>query len=195
MSLSSDSIERVRAFELPVGVGAKGGSFDAPRVALVKFKSDRLDELHQVYVNGQFAGTTTSPRQRQMIVQLPGCHKTAATIEVFAVDAEDAERDFSDGLDRSGLSGRVAIIVLRNQNLAAGATLQFYFDNGTGEIDYETPLDDEPTELWPSAYDKAGFGMSEFGESDFGYDSAGAVGFGRGLFGQGQFGLDADAVE
>lgn len=85
--------------------------------------------------------------------------------------------------------------MLRSQNLPISATAQIYFDNGTGEIDYDNPLNDSPIRVWPARQDKAGFGMSRFGASDFGYDSAAAVGFGKGSFGNGQFGLDADTFE
>lgn len=85
--------------------------------------------------------------------------------------------------------------MLRGQNLPIGATCQIYFDGGSGEIDYDNPLNDLPIRIWPAWQDKSGFGMSSFGKSDFGYDSSAAVGFGRGSFGQCQFGFDADTFE
>jgi hypothetical protein len=75
------------------------------------------------------------------------------------------------------------------------ATAEVYFDNGTGQIDYDNPITSTQIRIWPAWQDKAGFGMSRFGMVDFGWDSATAVGFGKGNFGHGQFGLDADAVE
>ena len=76
----------------------------------------------------------------------------------------------------------------------ADANVNIYSDNGTGEIDGETPLNDAPIPLWPCWQDKAGFGQAQFGGDDFGYDSAASIGYGKGCFGYGQFGLDADCV-
>jgi len=92
-------------------------------------------------------------------------------------------------------SGRVKITMLRSQNLPAGAIAFIYYDNGTGQIDYENSLNETPIRIWPTWQDKAGFGMSGFSLGDFGYDSAASVGFGKGSFGKGQFGLDADTIQ
>ena len=152
--------------------------------------------LYQVYVNGRYAGATIESEQRQMIAQIPTSLETAVRIEVFAVEADEADRDFSSELDPpQSDSGRVRIVLLRSQNLPIDATAEIYFDRGTGVIDYDEPLSDRPIRLWPAWQDKAGFGMSRFGAGDFGYDSAAAVGFGKGGFGNGQFGLDADGIE
>ena len=75
------------------------------------------------------------------------------------------------------------------------ATIEVYFDNRTGQIDYENPINSFPVQIWPCWQGKAGFGLSCFGESDFGYDGAAAIGFGLGLFGQCQFGFDEDFIE
>lgn len=196
MALVSSGIDKVRAFELPGGVWADGRSVGTPRVALVRWHSNLLDKFYQVYVNGRYAGATVDSEQREMIVQTPASPATAVRIEVFAVEPEQADTDFSGELDSSdGDSGRVRISFLRGQNLPPNSTVQIYFDNGTGEIDYEHPLTDWPIRVWPCWQDKAGFGMSRFGAGDFGYDSAAAVGLGRGCFGQGRFGLDADVFE
>ena len=85
--------------------------------------------------------------------------------------------------------------MLRCQKLPVGSTAQIYFDDGTGQIDYSTPLNDSPIRIWPSWQDKSGFAMSCFGRSDFGYDSSAAAGFGRGNFGDVQFGFDDDTIE
>jgi len=196
MALIESEIERVRALELPSGVWADGKYVGTPRIALVKWRSCWSDMFYQVYVNGQYAGTTVDSQQRQMIVQMPTSLETPVQIEVFAVKPEEADTDFSSEISSSiGQSGRVRISMLRSQNLPIGATAQIYSDNGTGEIDYDNPLNDSPIRIWPAWQDKAGFGMSRFGTSDFGYDSAAAVGFGKGSFGNGQFGLDADTFE
>jgi len=196
MTLVSSGIDKVIAFELPGGVWADGMSVGAPRVALVKWHSSLHDKLYQVYVNGRYAGATIDSQQRQMIVQMPTSLEAPVRIEVFAVEANQAKTDFSDEIDLSpAQSGRVKIALLRGQNLPIDSAAQIYFDNGTGEIDYENPLPNSPIQIWPAWQDKAGFGMSRFGASDFGYDSAAAVGFGKGSFGRGQFGLDADTIE
>ena len=196
MALIDNVIDKVRAFELPCGVWSDGKYVGAPRVALVKWRSGCCDLFYQVYVNGQYAGSTVDGQQRQMIVQLPTSLEAAVRIEVFGVEAEQADVDFSNEIDLTiGQSGRVSIRMLRGQNLPVGSTAQIYFDNGTGVIDYDKPLNVLPIRVWPAWQDKAGFGMSRFGASDFGYDSAAAVGFGTGNFGNGQFGLDADSFE
>jgi len=196
MSLISNGIDSVRAFALPAGIRADGRCVESPRSALVRWRSVLTDVYYQVYVNGRFAGTTLDTDQRQMVVPIPGSLITAVRIEVFAVKAQYADMDLSDELAGvSSDSGRVKISMLRSQDLPPGATIQIYSDNGTGEIDYDIPLNDSPVRLWPAWQDKAGFGMSLFGVSDFGYDSAAAVGFGKGSFGNGGFGLDADTIE
>ena len=196
MALISSGIENVRAFELPCGIWADGGYVGSPRTAFVKWRSVWADKFYQIYVNGQYAGATVDSQQRQMIVQIPTSLESPVRIEVFAVEAERADTDFSSEIASSiGQSGRVRISMLRGQSLPIGAIAQIYFDNGTGEIDYDKALSDSPIRIWPACQDKAGFGMSRFGAGDFGYNSAAAVGFGRGGFGRGQFGLDADTFE
>jgi len=126
---------------------------------------------------------------------LVGCTRTLH-IEVIGVGAGQASSDLSGELEKPPAdSGRVRIVLLRNQSLPVGATAHIYFDNGTGQIDYEYPITDSPIRIWPAWQDKAGFAMAGFGLGDFGYDSAAAVGFGKGSFGDGQFGLDADTIE
>jgi hypothetical protein len=192
----SNGITGVRTFKLPGGIAPDGGCFIEPRVALVKWYSSFTDKLYQVYVNGKYAGATLDARQRQTVVSLPASFSTAIKIEVFAVEPEDAHKDFSYELDDSKpYSGAVVIKLLRCQSLPLGSIIQIYSDRGSGEIDYENPINAEPIRVWPSVFEKSGFGTSRFGEGDFGYDSAAAIGFGRGDFGCGEFGLDADAIE
>lgn len=196
MALISNGIESVRAMELPCGIWANGNYVGTPRVALVQWRSSLSDVLYQIYVSSQYAGTTVDRQQRELIVPLPTCLKSAVRIEVFAVKPEQAHIDFGNEIKQPPVdSGRARISLLRSQNLPVGATALVYFDGGTGEIDYQMPLGDLPIRIWPTWQDKAGFGMSKFGASDFGYDSAAAVGFGKGSFGNGQFGLDADMIE
>ncbi len=197
MKLISSGIEKVRAFELPSGIWANGECVETPKAALVKWIDKTNQEtFYQVYVNGQYAGSTLDSQQRQMIVPIPSSFQAAVRIEVFAVEAEHAHLDLSKELvSPTATSGRIKLSLLRSQNLPIDATAEIYFDNGTGTVDYNQPLSNKPIRLWPAWQDKAGLGMSRFGRSDFGYDAAGAVGFGKGSFGQGQFGLDADTIE
>lgn len=198
MKLISEGIEKVRAFELPAGIWATGECIETPKVALVKWtdKTNQGNMFYQVYVNGQYAGSTVDSQQRRMIVPIPSSFQSAIRIEVFAIEAEDAHINLSKELvNPLATSGRIRISLLRSQNLPIDATAEIYFDNGTSVVDYNQPLSNESIRIWPAWQYKAGFGMSGFGGSDFGYDSAGAVGFGKGSYGQGQFGLDADTIE
>jgi hypothetical protein len=131
-----------------------------------------------------------------MTVGMPVSLASPVRIEVFAVEADEADIDFGSEIDASpGQSGRVRIALLRGQELPVGALARFYSDGGSGEIDYDGALSGSPIWIWPAWQDKAGFGMSRFGRGDFGYDWAAGVGFGRGNSGYGLFGLDADVVE
>ncbi len=190
------SINSVRAFELPCSIRADGGFVPTPGSALVKWRSSLPNMLHQIYVNGIFAGATLDSGQRQLVVPIPISLESPLHIEVIGVEPEQAGADFgSEFVQSRADSGRVRVVLLRSQNLPVGATAQVYFDNGTGQIDYDNALTDPPIRIWPAWQDKAGFATSGFGLGDFGYDSAAAVGFGKGSFGNGHFGLDADTIE
>ncbi|UCF43861.1 MAG: hypothetical protein JSV99_02750 [Planctomycetota bacterium] len=196
MALVSSGIEKVRAFELPGGIWPDGSYAGCPRIALVKWHSHLSNMFYQVYVNGWYAGSTLDGQQRQMMVQIPTSLETAVRIEVFAVEAEQANTDFSSEIESSmGQCGRAKIDMLRSQKVPIGATVQLYSDGGSGEIDYNSPLNDSPVRVWPAWQDKTGFGMARFGTSDFGFDGSAAVGFGKGVFGRGEFGFDADVLE
>ncbi|MBN1359356.1 MAG: hypothetical protein JW993_02135 [Sedimentisphaerales bacterium] len=196
MPMIRDGIENVRGMVLPDGIADDGHSVGFSRAALVSWHSGLEGKLHQVYVNDRFAGATLDPAQRQLVVQLPSSFEAAVRLEVTAVEPEEAHVDFADALGFTPIdSTRVRLTLLRNQDLPLGATANVYCDHGTGQIDYEAPLNREPVPLWPCRQDKAGFGMAQFATGDFGYESAAAVGFGQGSFGHGQFGLDADTVD
>ena len=194
MGLISSGIDGVRVFELPMGVWADGEFAAGPRVCLVKWRSWWTDKIHQVYVNGRFAGSAVDGQQRQMVVQTPNCFDLAVRIEVFAVEPSEADIDFADSLEGSeGNDGRVKLSLLRSQRLPAGARFEVYFDGGSGEIDYGQPIGEG--HVWACRQDKAGFGLARFGDGDFGYEWAGGVGLGKGNFGAGEFGVDADIIE
>ena len=142
MSLINNGITSVRAFSLPCGIWPDGGCADMPQVVLVKWKSVLKDVLYQVYVNGQFAGSTICFGQKEMMVHVPPSFTSAARIEVFAVQPENADIDFSSELDNPFNGGRLKIRLSRSQDLPVGATAFICFDNGTGQIDYENSIAD-----------------------------------------------------
>lgn len=196
MSLLREGIENVRACFLPDGMAADGRRDMTCRAAVVTWRSMHTEMLHQVYVNGRLAATTHEAEQNRLVVQVPGSFRSAGSLEIVAVEPEDAYADFGDQLDATApADGRLRLDLLRDQALPVDAMANIYFDNGSGQIDYAEPLNAFPLPLWPCPQDKAGFGMARFGEGDFGYDAAASVGFGRGRFGHGQFGLDADTIE
>lgn len=195
MLFHREGIENVRVFSLPDGIAADGSSAAISAAALVTWRSCNAGMLHQVYLNGRFAGVTIDVEQRQLVVQSPGSFRSALRVEVVAVEPKDAHVDFADKFDPPPAAGRVRLSILRSQALPLGVGINVYFDNGTGQIDYDKPLNASPIPVWPCPQDKAGFGTAQFGMNDFGYDSAASVGFGKGSFGSGQFGMDADTVE
>jgi len=196
MHLLRDGITSVRALSVPDGIAADGASTAFSHVALVSWRSCHTEMIHQVYLNGQFAGATVDPDQRQLVVHAPASFLSAVRVEVIAVEPRDAYADFSGELGQPPSdSGRVRLVLLRSQELPIGATANVYFDHGTGQIDYASALNGSPIPVWPCLQDKAGFGTAQFGIGDFGHDSAASLGFGRGVFGHGQFGLDADAIK
>lgn len=177
MALISSGIDKVRVFDLPIGIGADGSYIAQTGLALVKWHSSWDDKFYQVYVNGELAGVTVDDSQRQMVVHVSDVNNKAGRIEVFAVDPAQAHIDYGSELSSSvAQSGRVKISLLRSQSLCADAMVEIYYDNGTGTIDYENPLTDEPVRIWPSWQDKAGFGMSCFGQSAFGNSYPIAIG-------------------
>lgn len=191
-----EGIENVQGIVLPDGIADDGRGASFSRAALVTWHSSLAGKLHQVYVNGRFAGVTLDSKQRQLVVQLPSSFESAVRLEVIGVEPEQAHVDFSAGTGPTQIDGsRVRLTLLRSQGLPPGASANIYCDNGTGRIDYTTPLNRDAIALWPCRQDKTGFGMARFGTGDFGHESAAAIGFGPGCFGQGQFGLDADAIE
>jgi hypothetical protein len=196
MGLKAEKILGVVATEVPAGIWSDGRATEEPRKAVVEWKSDWQDKFYQVYVNGHFAGATVDTEQRRMIVFLPSSFGSSVRIEVFAVDAAQADVDFGSELAGSrGESGRVKIGLLRSQLLPAGAKAEIYFDNGRGQIDYDRCINEKVIRIWPAWQEKCGLGLSRFGEGDFGRDWSAGAGFGVGLFGQGEFGVDAEIIE
>ncbi len=196
MSFVHDAIDDVRVSALPDGVQADGRYAAVSMAALVTWRSSHAGMLHQVYLNGRFAGATLDAEQRRLVVQAPVSFHSAVRATVVAVAPADAHVDFANDLEQAvACSGRVRLTLLRDQTLPFGATANIYHDSGTGQIDYIQPVNSAPIPVWPCMQDKAGFGMAQFATDDFGYDSAASVGFGKGAFGHGQFGVDADLIE
>ncbi|MFH1615026.1 MAG: hypothetical protein ABIG61_08085 [Planctomycetota bacterium] len=190
MTLFDDGIDEIRAFAFPIGI-YPSGIICEPLAILVKWRSSFIGKFHQVYVNREFAGSTIDSEQRKMVVHY-SISDIAAQINVYAVEPEDANKDFSDEVTCVDTAGRASLHLLRRQNLPTEGTLQIYSNGGNGQIDYNQTITEEAIRIWPSWQDKGGFGMSRFGCSDLGYDGAAAVGFGLGNFGDGDFGFDAD---
>jgi len=194
MGLISNGIDRVRAYGLAAGVRAGGSVVDEPLSVLVKWRSEHEDKLCQVYVNGKLVGVTTDYEQRSIIIPIHSAWSSAVRIEVFAVEASEANVDFSSQVQSGSQVGRVKISWPRSMSLPFEGTVQVYSDGASGEIDYDKPVSKEDIQLWPGWRDKVGFGLGPFGEGDFSYDGPSAIGFGKGAFGLGEFGFDADRI-
>lgn len=187
MVITSEGISRVRAFAFPAGVNCNGLANQLTGAVIVKWHSTHDNMLHQVYVNDRFAGVTVEPGQQRLIVPIPLSHKTAVRIEVFTVEPQFADSDFSGELVAGRTqAGRVKIEFARTDNLPLN-----------GSVDYcsnSDKLNDRSIKIWPESIDKGGFGLSSFGMSDFGFDGSAAPGFGKGNFGLSWFGFDSDML-
>jgi hypothetical protein len=192
MSLESSGIEKVEAYAVSGQVFEDGESVYFGDV-VVTWQSSWSGKFYQIYVNGLYAGTTLSSAQRRIVLTVP-TGRSAAVIEVFAVDACDAYENFSgESAVSFGTTDRVQLRFNRDQSIGINCRAVVY--SGTdGSVDYENSLDDS-VRFWPCFQDKAGFGLSRFGDGDFGFDSGAGVGFGRGFFGSGLWGQGADIVE
>ena len=187
MVIISEGISKVRAFVLPAGVNCDGLVNQLAGMAIVKWHSTHGNMLHQIYVNDRFAGVTVESGQQQLSVPVPLSQKSAVRIEVFAVEPEYADFDFSDELITGQTqAGRVKIEFARTDDLSLNSRVDYY-SNGDR-------LNNRSIKIWPESADKGGFGLSCFGISDFGYDGSVAIGFGKGGFGIGWFGFDSDML-
>ena len=196
MTLISYNIDQVKVFPLPTGISEDGSNIQTPGFALVCWHSNLEGKLFQVYVNKRYAGTTVNEYQRRLVVGLVEQCELPIKIEVFGIEPELFDEDFSDEVSSNCVNGqRVRIIMQRGQNLPSDVRYSVYSNNGNGEVDYEKAITKSSIPVWSSWLDKAGFGMSCFGLSDFGWDAAGTVGFGKGSFGYNKFGIDADTIE
>jgi len=197
MSLVSEGISEVRAWRLSGGVWDDGEFVGEPGFVLVSWRSELIGKLYQVYVNGIFAGVTSDEHQRRLAVSVGNSGSEPVRIEVFAVDAEDADTDHSGEIERCGYGSRVKLVFLCSQKLSADSKLLIFSNRGNGHygIDYSESLNGEGDLIRRWWQDKSGFGMAVFGEGDFGYESSASRGFGLGAFGPGEFGYEADIIE
>jgi hypothetical protein len=187
MAIISEGISRVRAFALPAGVSGNGAANQLAGAAVVKWHSIYRGMLHQVYVNGRFAGVTIESGQKQLIVPVPLSQETAIRIEVYAVEPRYADIDFSDELQVQQVqAGRVKLEFSRTDNLPLDGNVDYYLQDDR--------LNRRDIKIHPESADKGGFGLSCFGRSDFGYGGSAAIGFGKGNFGIGWFGFDSDML-
>ena len=184
MPISRAGIEDVRACVLPDAIASDGRAATVSRSVLVTWRSALEGRLFQVYVNGRLAGVTVDPQQRQMVVVGPCSFEAAVCIEVVAVEPHEAHVEFAGDIERpTNLGARVRLMLLRSQDLPVGAAFNVYGDGGTGQIDYDAPLNERPIPIWPCPQDKAGFGMACFGDGDLGWDAAAGGGGGKGCLG------------
>lgn len=191
MAAVSEGIKNVRVFGLLAGIAVDGEAFIDPSSVLVKWESVHTDRLHQVYVDGKFAGVTGDRRQHMMEIGVFSGLFSGSEIEVYAVLPEEGDVDLSDQLDLVGRRDRVRLSFPRNMPLPFEGKADVYSDGASGQIDYQSPVSKEAIDVWPSWQDKDGFGLSTFGACDFGYEVCG-LGFGKGSFGKGEFGFDSD---
>jgi len=194
MSLVSSGIDQVMVFALVEGVNVNGQAFNGPSSVLVKWRSEHEDKLHQVYINGELGAVTQDFEQHAVIVGTQISDGRATRIEVYAVKPEDAELDFSGELQGQSYMGRFELGWERVSSLPFEGEWQVFSNGGNGEVDYDTPISEEPNLFWHAWQDKPGFGLAKFGKSDFGYDSSAAAGFGDGKFGESEFGFGADRI-
>ena len=184
MGLIESGIDRVSAVGLAAGVGGDGRSVEEPLSLLVRWRSVNKEKLHQVYVNGEFAGVTADVGQRSLVVQVVSSWASCLWVEVFAVDVSKGQVDFGGLIDDGGEAGRVEIGWDRGMSLPFAGSAVVYSDGVAVS---------EEIGLWNVWQDKGGFGLALFGAGDFGYEGSSAVGFGEGVFG-GEFGFDCDEI-
>ena len=190
MAYSTEHISSVRAIGFPAGTKGGDEMVSLPGLVMVNWRSEETDKLFQVYVNGQWSGATSHPRQRKLLVEYE--HPHIAAIEVVAVLPNEKSVDFSGELAGfTGADGCHAVIHWpRRGVLPLGSRTMVYGDEGSGQINYTDPL--ATIETWAGVAEKWGYGLDGFGKGDFGYSGTGAVGWGRGSFAWGEFGFDAE---
>jgi len=192
MAFGTSDIEQVRASGFPGGAAGEGVWF-LPGVVLLRWRSEACERLFQAYVDGRWAGVTSHPEQRELLVACE--HEHPAAIEVVWVSPDCKYVDYSGHLSgwHEGDGAHAVIEVVRQGVLPADGTAVLYWDGGTGAVDYTSALAERS--IWAGLSETWGWGLDGFGVGDFGYSGTGAPGWGRGVFGRGEFGFDADALE
>lgn len=149
------------------------------------------DKLYQLYINGTLTAETQAVGAlKQLTAKVP----KQFYWEIMAIDPEDAGTDYSDYLTETDDTGaRVEFSWDRDPSkLEAGSYVDIFWDAGTGEIDYDTPINESHIYNFPTGAVNSGFGLGEFG-AIMGYSGAG-VGFGAGVFGGDEDGFEFDQV-
>lgn len=193
MGYYTEAIDKVRASSFAMGIGSNGEPLAIPGLIALSWESTDSARLFQAYVNGIFAGVTSHPEQRRLLVQCDPAYP--ASIEIIAVDTIDRETDFSSRLTGFSYAGgsRVEITYPRHGELGLGSQLELFWDAGTGSIDYDSEALMQRS-VWASIFEKWGWGLDTFGQGDFGYSGTGAPGWGLGALGKGEFGFDAEQI-
>jgi hypothetical protein len=140
--------------------------------------------LVQFYLNGQLAGHSSSPTQREAWLVVD--HARHTEIELLAVEPKLAAQDRSHhlaGIDPATLSS-VSLALLRDVSLPIDSRLEV--------TDRDTQRT-EASDLFTPSDPRGGFG-AVFGEGGFGYDASTGPGLGRGQLGYGPLGIDGDAI-
>ncbi|MEN6387207.1 MAG: hypothetical protein ABFD79_18665, partial [Phycisphaerales bacterium] len=159
----SEGINKVRVFVLPGGISGNGLPITSG-FGIVKWESVLNNKLYQVYVNGKFSGVSQSSNQRRIIVPLTNCRETAINIEVYAVDYQEANTDFSDVINKTS-QARLKIELQKTIN---------------GYVDFFIEDEKQNKESIKIQAERNGFGWGVFGYSDFGYENSNSPGFGKG---------------
>lgn len=142
------------------------------------------DRLVQIYANGELAGTSMSPADREAWLVLDAAAHTQ--IELLAVTPNDATTPHTDALAGASPPACPAgsFDLTRDAALPIDARLRLTIDDSADAL---------LTPLFPADAARSGFG-SVFGEGGFGYDAATGPGLGLGQLGYGPLGTDGDAL-
>ena len=151
MAFSTTNIDKVRAMAFPAGMLSDGELVSLGGLVLVSWRSSETDKLFQVYVNGRWAGTTSHPQQRMLLVEYEHIH--TAAIEVIAVEPAEKDTDYSDELSGFVGDGCHAILSWPKRGvLPLESKANVYWDGGNGEVDYGEPLTTQ--DIWCGQADK-----------------------------------------
>ena len=177
MAYSIEGISRVRIRPLVLDM-AEGQPAASPGAMEVTWKSTQTGRWHQVYVNGRLAGVTAEAEDRRLIVSAPaGRDGTRGLLlaEVIAVDAGDRWTDFGDELAGFTAERGARVRLTWQAGLYLDPRLEsfnVFADGRTGEVDYETPLNEEPIPARPGGCEPWGYGCGGYGVGGYGAGAA-----------------------